>query len=43
LTKDEGLWYPGEDGLYSGYEAAGILRLPPHGYNLELWRRQPPD
>jgi len=43
LAKDEGLWYPGEDGLYAGYEAAAVLRLPPHGYNMELWRRQPPD
>ncbi|MEO6095936.1 MAG: hypothetical protein ABIW76_09700 [Fibrobacteria bacterium] len=42
-VKDEGQWYPGEDGLYAGYEAAGILRLPPHGYNLELWRRGPRD
>jgi hypothetical protein len=43
LAKDEGLWYPGEDGLYSGYETYAILRLPPHGWNMELWRRQPPD
>ncbi|MDB5104294.1 MAG: putative rane protein [Fibrobacteres bacterium] len=43
LARDEGLLYPGEDGLYAGYEPAGILRLPPHGYNMELWRRQPPD
>lgn len=42
-AKDEGLWYPGEDGLYSGYETYAILRLPPHGWNMELWRRQPPD
>ena len=43
LAKDEGLWYPGEDGLYSGYETYAILRLPPHGWNMELWRREPPD
>ncbi len=43
LVKDEGQWYTGEDGLYAGYEAYRILRLPPHGYNMELWRRQPPD
>ncbi|MDQ3000676.1 MAG: hypothetical protein M3Y08_05390 [Fibrobacterota bacterium] len=43
LTRDEGQLHPGEDGLFSGYEAALILRLPPHGYNMELWRRQQPD
>jgi hypothetical protein len=43
LTRDEGRLHPGEDGLFSGYEAVRILRLPPHGYNMELWRRQPPD
>ncbi len=42
-AKDEGLWYPGEDGWYSGYETYAILRLPPHGWNMELRRRQPPD
>ena len=42
-VEDEGLWYPGEDGWYSGYETYAILRLPPHGWNMELWRRQPPD
>jgi hypothetical protein len=39
LVADEGQWYPGEDGLYSGYEATYILRRPPHGYNFEMWRR----
>ena len=41
--RDEGQWHPGEDGLYSGYEVYAILRLPPHAWNMELWRRQPPD
>jgi hypothetical protein len=43
LAKDEGLLYPGEDGLYAGYGPAWILRLPKHPYNLEMWRRLPPD
>jgi hypothetical protein len=42
-AKDEGLLYPGEDGLYAGYAPARILRLPPHPYNMEMWRRLAPD
>ncbi len=43
LGKDEGLLYPGEDALYSGYERVRTLRLPPHPYNLEMWRRLSDD
>lgn len=43
LVKDEGMFYPGEDALFSGYEQALILRRPPHGYNLEMWRRVQSD
>ena len=43
LTKDEGQWYPGEDGLYAGYAVERILRTPGHGYNMELRRRLAPD
>ena len=43
LAKDEGLLYPGEDGLYSGYVPYRILRQAGHPYNLEIWRRVPPD
>lgn len=43
LAKDEGLMYPGEDGLFSGYKVERILRTPGHPYNLELRRRLPPD
>ena len=43
LAKDEGLLYPGEDGFYAGYAPARILRLAKHPYNLEMWRRLPPD
>jgi hypothetical protein len=42
-AKDEGLLNPGEDGLYAGYAPFRILRLPGHPYNLEMWRRLPPD
>lgn len=43
LVKDEGLLYPGEDGFYAGYAPFRILRRPGHPYNLEIWRRLPPD
>jgi hypothetical protein len=40
---DEGFLHPGEDGFYAGYAPFRILRLPKHPYNLEMWRRLPPD
>lgn len=43
LAKDEGLLYPGEDGLFSGYAVERILRTPGHPYNMELRRRLAPD
>jgi len=43
LAKDEGLLYPGEDGFYAGYAPVRILRIAKHPYNLEMWRRLPPD
>ncbi len=43
LAKDEGLLYPGEDGVYAGYLPARIMRLPPHPYNMEIWHRVAPD
>jgi hypothetical protein len=42
-VKDEGWLYPGEDGFYAGYGLYRILRVPAHPYNLEMWRRLPPD
>ena len=39
FKKDEGQWYPGEDGLYAGYVSTFILRTPAHDYNFEMWRR----
>jgi hypothetical protein len=39
FLQDEGKFYIGEDAVFSGYEPARILRRPPHGYNLEMWRR----
>jgi hypothetical protein len=42
-AKDEGWLYPGEDGFYAGYGLYRILRIPAHPYNLEMWRRLPPD
>lgn len=35
----EGKFHPGEDRLYRGYVQAHVLRLPPHGWNMEMWRR----
>ena len=43
FTKDEGMLYPGEDGLFAGYGLYRILRLPPHPYNMEMRHRLPPD
>jgi len=43
LVKDEGLLNPGEDGFYAGYAPFRVLRLAKHPYNLEMWRRLPPD
>ncbi|HKP94503.1 MAG TPA: hypothetical protein VJ385_01980 [Fibrobacteria bacterium] len=43
LARDEGRLHPGEDGLFAGYGPVRILRLPPHPYNMEMWRRLAPD
>ena len=43
LVRDEGLWYPGEDGMYSGYGVFRVLRYPSHPYHVEMWRRLAPD
>gem|GEM_PF-5881509 len=42
-VEDEGSLHIGEDALFSGYELFRILRTPPHGFNLEMWRRVRPD
>lgn len=36
----EGRFHPGEEKLYEGYRQRHVLRLPPHGYNMEMWSRE---
>ena len=38
--KDQGRFQPGEEALYAGYGLERVLRRPPHGFLVELWRRE---